>query len=222
MFRKELTYYFSSPVAYVVIGLYVVAVSLFLWVIPGSWNIIDNGYADLRGLFELSPWLLMLLCPALTMRLLSEERTTGTWDLLRAKGVSVARMVTAKYAAAWILTLIAILPNALHYAIVYYVAEPIGNVDSGVFIGSMAGLALLSALFTAIGLLAASLTVRTRSQIVAYIVGAVACLALYWVAAQARFAAVSRGVIDLRDILFFAGLTVLALVLSVLLNIRKK
>ena len=219
MFRKELTYYFASPVAYIVIGLYVLAVSLFLWVIPGSWNIIDNGYADLRGLFELSPWLLMLLCPALTMRLISEERQSGTWDLLRAKRVSVSRIVLAKYAAAWVLTLLAVLPNALHYAIVYYVAEPMGNVDGGVFIGSMAGLALLSALFTAIGLLAASLT---RSQIVAYIVGATACLALYWVAAQARFSAIGRGVIDLRDVLFFAALTVVALVLAVLCNHSSK
>ena len=219
MFRKELTYYFASPVAYIVIGLYVLAVSLFLWVIPGSWYIIDNGYADLRGLFELSPWLLMLLCPALTMRLISEERQSGTWDLLRAKRVSVSRIVLAKYAAAWVLTLLAVLPNALHYAIVYYVAEPMGNVDGGVFIGSMAGLALLSALFTAIGLLAASLT---RSQIVAYIVGATACLALYWVAAQARFSAIGRGVIDLRDVLFFAALTVVALVLAVLCNHSSK
>ena len=83
MYRKELTYYFSTPIAYIVIGLYLLAISLFLWVIPGQWNIIDSGYAQVDGLFQLSPWLFMLLCPALTMRLFSEERQSGIWDLIR-------------------------------------------------------------------------------------------------------------------------------------------
>ena len=85
MYRKELTYYFSTPIAYIVIGLYLLAISLFLWVIPGQWNIIDSGYAQVDGLFQLSPWLFMLLCPALTMRLFSEERQSGIWDLIRTK-----------------------------------------------------------------------------------------------------------------------------------------
>ena len=78
MFRKELSYYFSTPIAYIVIGLYWVGISLFLWVIPGEWNIIGSGYAQVDGLFHISPWLLILLCPALTMRLIAEERQTGT------------------------------------------------------------------------------------------------------------------------------------------------
>ena len=89
MFRKELAYYFSTPIAYIVIGLYLLAISLFLWVIPGEWNIVESGYAQVDGLFQLSPWLLMLLCPALTMRLFAEERNSGMWDLLRSKRVPV-------------------------------------------------------------------------------------------------------------------------------------
>ena len=79
MYKKELSYYFTSPIAYIVIGLYLIANSLFLWVIPGEWNIIDAGYAEFTGLFQLSPWLLMLLCPAITMRLFAEERQNGTF-----------------------------------------------------------------------------------------------------------------------------------------------
>ena len=133
MYRKELAYYFSTPIAYIVIGLYQLAISLFLWVIPGQWNIIDSGYAQVDGLFQLSPWLFMLLCPALTMRLLSEERQSGIWDLIRTKPVSLSRIMWGKYFAAWTLVLIGLLPCFVHYFVVAYMAEPMGNLDSGAF-----------------------------------------------------------------------------------------
>ena len=97
MYFKELRYYFSTPIAYIVIGLYLLAISLFLWVIPGQWNIIESGYAQVDGLFQLSPWLFMFLCPALTMRLFSEERQSGMWDLICTKPISLARIVSGKY-----------------------------------------------------------------------------------------------------------------------------
>ena len=151
MFRKELAYYFSTPIAYIVIGLYLLAVSLFLWVIPGQWNIIDSGYAQTDGLFQLSPWLMMLLCPALTMRLFSEERQSGTWDILMVQPISMTRLVAGKFLAAWTLMLLALLPNLVHYFIVYAIAEPIGNIDGGQFAGSFIGLIMLSGTFLAIG-----------------------------------------------------------------------
>ena len=118
MYRKELAYYFSSPVAYIVIGLYLVTMSLFLWVIPGEWNILNSGYAQVDGLFYLSPWLFMILCPALTMRLFAEERMSGTWDLMMTKGVSLCRIVVQKALAAWTLLIIGILPCLVHYFII--------------------------------------------------------------------------------------------------------
>ena len=151
MYKKELGYYFATPVAYIVVGLYLVAVSLFLWVIPGEWNIVESGYAQADGLFQLSPWFLMLLCPALTMRLFAEERQTGTWNLLIAKKIPVWRIVLSKYMAAWTLTVIAILPCVVHYFLVSAIAEPVGNVDGAQFAGSMIGLLFLSMSFTAIG-----------------------------------------------------------------------
>ena len=208
MFRKELSYYFSTPIAYIVIGLYLLAVSLFLWVIPGQWNIIDSGYAQTDGLFELSPWLMMLLCPALTMRLFSEERQSGAWDVLLVHPISMTRIVLGKFFAAWTLMLIALLPNLVHYFAVYAIAEPVGNIDGGQFAGSFIGLVLISGTFLSIGVLAGSFT---RSQIVAYILGAVACFVLYWVLLQAHYAAMSRGVIDLVDVLVFVGVAVVCL-----------
>ena len=211
-FRKELSYYFSSPIAYIVIGLYLLAVSLFLWVIPGQWNVIESGYAQVDGLFAMSPWLLMLLCPALTMRLFSEERKSGTWTLLRAQPISLGRIVMSKYAAAWLLTIIALLPNAVHYFLVYTMAEPIGNVDGGQFVGSMLGLVLLSAAFTGVGLLTSTLA---KSQLVAFITGAVANFVLFWVSLQNHYRSISRGVVDMRDVLLFLSVAMAAILLSI-------
>ncbi len=214
MFRKELSYYFATPIAYIVIGLYLLAVSLFLWVIPGQWNIIDSGYAQTDGLFILSPWLMMLLCPALTMRLFSEERQSGTWDILMVQPVSMARIVAGKFFAAWTLMLLALLPNLVHYFIVYSIAEPVGNIDGGQFAGSFIGLLMLSGTFLSIGIIAGC---WTKSQIVAYVLGALACFVLYWVLLQHTYEAVSRGVIDLRDILVFVIVSFICLAGSVLI-----
>jgi ABC-2 type transport system permease protein len=211
MYRKELAYYFSTPIAYIVIGLYQLAVSLFLWVIPGQWNIIDSGYAQVDGLFQLSPWLFMLLCPALTMRLFSEERQSGMWDLLRTKPVRLSRIVTGKFLAAWTLVLIGLLPCFVHYFVVAYMAEPMGNLDSGAFMGSFIGLILLSGTFMAVGLLCATFS---KSQIVCFITGALSCFILYWVLLQNHYSALSRGVMDLRDVLLFITVAVAAITAS--------
>ena len=214
MYWKELRYYFSTPIAYIVIGLYLLAISLFLWVIPGQWNIIDSGYAQVDGLFQLSPWLFMLLCPALTMRLLSEERQSGMWDLIRTKPVSLTRVMLGKYFAAWTLVLIGLLPCFVHYFVVAYMAEPMGNLDSWAFMGSFIGLILLSGTFMAIGLLCATFS---KSQIVCFISGALLCFVLYWVILQDHYSSLSRGVLDLRDVLFFVFIAMLAIFISLLI-----
>lgn len=212
MYRKELRYYFSTPIAYIVIGLYQLAISLFLWVISGQWNIIESGYAQVDGLFQLSPWLMMLLCPALTMRLLSEERQSGMWDLLRTKPVSLTRIMLGKYFAAWTLVLIGLLPCFVHYFVVAYMAEPMGNLDSGAFMGSFLGLILLSGTFMAIGLLCATFS---KSQIVCYILGALSGFIIHWTLLQDHYSSLSRGVIDLRDITFFAAVIIIAITIAI-------
>ena len=213
MFLKELRYYFSSPIAYIVIGLYLLAISLFLWVIPGQWNIVDSGYAQVDGLFQLSPWLMMLLCPALTMRLFAEERQSGIWDLIRTKPISLWRIVLSKWAAAWILVLIGLLPCFVHYFIVANMAEPVGNLDSGAFLGSMLGLVMMSGCFLAIGVLAAT---WSKSQIVCFILGALLCFILFWVLLQEHYQSISRGVLDLRDVFWFLLTATVSLVTATL------
>ena len=212
MFQKELSYYFSTPIAYIVICLYVLGISLFLWVLPGEWNIIDSGYANADGLFAIAPWLLILVCPALTMRLFAEERQSGTWDILRAQPVSLARIVTMKYLAALTVVTVALLPCFVHLAIVSSIAEPVGNVDVGAYIGSMVGLLLLAAALLGISLLCAA---STTNQIVAFLMGAVVCFVLYWVLLQDHYRSISRGVVDLRDVVFFVNTIVLSLAAAI-------
>ena len=194
------------------IGLFLLAISLFLWVIPGQWNVIESGYAQVDGLFQIAPWLLMLVCPALTMRLFAEEKQSGTWLLLRAQPISLWKIVVGKYLAAFVLTVMALLPCVVHYFIVFYMAEPIGNIDGGQFIGSMMGLVFLSASFTGIGLLSSTLT---GSQLVAFIFGAVANFVLYWVVLQDHYSSISRGVVDLRDVVLFVSVAVAAIIVSI-------
>ncbi|MBR5327623.1 MAG: ABC-2 transporter permease [Paludibacteraceae bacterium] len=214
MFKKELSYYFSTPIAYIVIGLFLLAVSLFLWVIPGQWNVIESGYAQVDGLFQIAPWLLMLVCPALTMRLFAEEKQSGTWLLLRAQPIALWKIVVYKYLAAFVLTVLALFPCVVHYFIVFYMAEPMGNIDGGQFAGSMMGLVFLSASFTGIGMLCSTMT---ASQLVAFILGAVSNFVLYWVVLQDHYRSISRGVVDLRDVVFFVSVAVAAIVVSILI-----
>ena len=117
-----------------------------------------------------------------------------------------------KYFAAWTLVLIGLLPCFVHYFVVAYMAEPMGNLDSGAFIGSFIGLILLSGTFLAIGLLCATFS---KSQIVCFISGALICFVLYWILLQSHYSALSRGVIDLRDLVIFATVSVLAILASI-------
>ncbi|MBQ7530733.1 MAG: ABC-2 transporter permease [Paludibacteraceae bacterium] len=212
MYRKEIAYYFATPIAYIVLALFVLGISLFLWVIPGEWNIIDAGYANADGLFAIAPWLLILVCPALTMRLFAEERQSGTWDVLRSQPTSIGRIVWAKYLAALTVMVIALLPCVVHLFIVYAIAEPVGNVDTGAFAGSMVGLLLLAAAMLGVSLLCAA---STTNQIVAFILGAVVCFALYWLLMQEHFQSLARGVIDAKDVFFFACMAIVSVLLTI-------
>ena len=117
-----------------------------------------------------------------------------------------------KYFAAWTLVLIGLLPCFVHSFVVAYMAEPMGNLDSGAFLGSFVGLILLSGTFMAIGLLCATLS---KSQIVCFIAGALSCFVLYWVLLQDHYSSLSRGVIDLRDVFFFATIAIVAVIASI-------
>jgi ABC-2 type transport system permease protein len=151
------------------------------------------------------------------MRLFAEERQSGTWLLLRAQPIALWKIVVAKYMAAFVLMVLALLPCVVHYFIVFYMAEPIGNIDGGKFVGSMMGLVFLSVSFTGVGLLCSTLT---KSQLVSFILGGVSCFVLYWIVLQDHYSSISRGVVDLRDVVFFLSGAIAAVIVCILIMNR--
>jgi len=220
IFKKELRTFFSNATGYIVIGIFLILTGLFLWVIPGEYNILDAGYANVDGLFYLAPWLFLFLCPAVTMRLFAEEVQTGTWELLVTKPVSKMQIVLGKYLAGLALVSLAILPVLIYYFSVSSMAEPAGNVDSGAFWGSFTGLFFLAAVYVAIGTFSSSLS---GNQIISFVVAVVLSFFVYYgfevltgfftsgesvqlldsLGIHAHYKSMSRGVIDSRDLLYF-------------------
>ena len=220
IFKKELRTFFSNATGYIVIGIFLILTGLFLWVIPGEYNIIDSGYANVDGLFYLAPWMFLFLCPAVTMRLFSEEIQTGTWELLVTKPVSKMNIVLGKYLAGLVLVSLAIIPVLIYYFSVSYLAEPAGNIDSGAFWGSFIGLFFLAAIYVAIGTFSSSLS---TNQIISFVAAVVLSFFFYYgfevltgffssgqsvqildtLGIHAHYKSMSRGVIDSRDVLYF-------------------
>lgn len=218
--KKELRVFFSNATGYIVIGIFLILTGLFLWVIPGEYNILDSGYANVDGLFYLAPWLFLFLCPAVTMRLFAEEKQTGTWELLVTKPVSKLHITLGKYFAGWMLVTLALLPTLLYYFSVWYLAEPMGNIDSGAFWGSFIGLLFLAAVYVAIGTFSSSLS---NNQIISFVVAVVLSFFFYYgfeviasffssgqsiqvletLGIHSHYKSMSRGVIDSRDVFYF-------------------
>ena len=230
--KKELRAFFSSAAGYIVIGIFLLLTALLLWVIPGEYNILDSGYANVDGLFYLAPWLYLFLVPAVTMRFFAEEKLSGTWELLVTKPLTPWQIVLGKYIAGTILVVLALIPTLIYYYTVSYLAEPIGNVDSGQFWGSFIGLALLAAVYVAISTFCASFS---KNQIIAFILSAVVCFFFYYgfdvltsfvsggnriqfienLGIHAHYNSISRGVIDSRDVIYFVVVSLIFLQLTV-------
>lgn len=220
LFKKEFCNFFSSPMGYIVIGVFLALTGLFLWVFPGEENILDNGYANMDGLFYFAPWLYLFLVPAVTMRLFAEERRTGTIELLKTRPISSWSIVLSKYLAGVALVLFSLVPTLLFFLSVWLLGDPMGNIDMGGTWGSYIGLFFLATFYTAIGLFASSLT---DNQIISFIVAAVLCFFAYigfdivsgmasdgqtesFIASlgiSAHYESMSRGVIDSRDVIYY-------------------
>jgi len=232
IFRKELRSFFSNATGYIVIGIFLLLTGLFLWVIPGQYNIIDAGYANVDGLFYLAPWLFLFLCPAVSMRLFAEEKQTGTWELLVTKPLSGLQLVLGKYFAGWVLVALALLPTLIYYFSVSYLAEPAGNIDSGAFWGSFIGLFFLAGVYVAIGTFSSSLS---NNQIISFVVALVLSFFFYYgfdllasfftsgqaiqymesIGINSHYKSMSRGVIDSRDVIYFVSVSVIFILATV-------
>lgn len=211
IFRKELKSYFNSAVAYIVIVVFLAIVGWFF-----TNNLFLINFASLRMMFEIIPLVFLFFAPAITMRLLSEEKKSGTIELLVTKPVKDLEIVSGKFLAAWALMGIAILPTLCYYVTV----ATIGSIDFGPVVGGYIGLLLMGAVYIGIGVFASSLT---ENQVVAFIISFLIVFVLFmldkvllyvpegltsivqFIGIDYHFSNIARGVLDSRDIIYYAS-----------------
>jgi len=238
VFKKEVAGFLNSLIAYIVISVFLTGIGLLMWVFPQT-NILDYGYADMNSLFGLAPYVFMFLIPAICMKFFAEEKKSGTMELLFTRPLTDIQVVLGKYLAGLFLVVFALLPTLIYYYSVSQLGNPEGNLDSAGIAGSYVGLLLLGSFFTALGVLASSLT---ENQIVAFILGAFLCF-LWYDGIQAvsqldllggagygierlgvvyHYNALSRGLMDSRDILYFLSITTATLLVTRLIISSRK
>jgi ABC-2 type transport system permease protein len=235
--KKELNQFFSSLTGYIAIILFLLINGVFLFVLNDS-SIFEFGYATLDKFFELAPWVLMFLVPAITMRSLSEEFRAGTFEILKTKPLSSWQIVLGKYFSILIVLLLAILPTII-YIITIKALSAQGGIDGGGILGSYIGLFFLVAVFAAIGLCCSGFT---NNAVVAFLISAFSCLILYFgfnalsklpffengadyyiemLGIDFHYRSISRGVLDTRDLVYFLSVIFIFL-LTTVKNLYKK
>ncbi|MGI9548272.1 MAG: gliding motility-associated ABC transporter permease subunit GldF [Flavobacteriaceae bacterium] len=232
VFRKEITSFFASPIAYLIIGIFLILNGLFLWVFEGTFNIFDYGFADLGNFFLLAPWILLLLIPAICMRSFSDEMKMGTLELIYISPASLWQIVLAKNLAAMLLSVLAVLPTLLYIYSISELGIEQGNLDVGLALGSYIGLLFLIMAYSSISVFTSSIT---DNQIVAFISGLLLCFVLFYLSEglaslvqdggnslllanmglKARFETMARGILDSRDMIYFMSITALFIILTI-------
>lgn len=236
VFRRELRSYFATPLAYVFIVIFLVLAGFFTFQVGGFF---EHGQADLQPFFRWHPWLYLVLIPAISMRLWAEERNSGSIELLMTLPITLWQAVTGKFLAAWCFAGIAL---ALTFPI-WITVNYLGNPDNGAIVAGYVGSFLMAGGFLAIG---TCLSAATRNQVIAFITAAlvgflfllvgfppvldlvrsvlpqsvvdtIASLSFYM-----HFEAISKGVIDVRDLVYFAALIVFWLMATALVLDMKK
>ncbi len=222
--RKEINSFLSSVIGYVAIIVFLLLTGLFMWGFEGSLNVLDQGYANLDTLFYVAPWVFMFLVPAVTMRSFSEEKRTGTIELLFTRPLTDLQIIGAKYAGAVVLILLSLIPTLIYVAYIYVLGNPAGNLDVGGTVGSYLGLFFLAAGFASIGVFASAIS---ENQVVAFILALFLCFFCYsglnqiasfeWfggldlfirrLSIAEHYDSMSRGVIDTRDVVYFISLS---------------
>jgi gliding motility-associated transport system permease protein len=229
--KKEFRQFFSSLTGYIAIIVFLLLNGLFLFVFPDT-NILDYGYATLDKFFELAPWILLLLIPAITMRSFADEFKSGTFEILQTKPLSRWQLVSGKFLGSFGVVLIALIPTVIYAISVQQLATAPGGIDMGGTIGSYIGLIFLAGAFVAIGIGCSSVT---NNAVVAFIAGAFLCFLLYsgfnaisripalqsgadyyieMLGIDFHYRSVSRGVVDSRDIIYFISIIAFFLIFT--------
>lgn len=235
--KKEINQFFSNLTGYIAIVLFLLVNGIFLFMLTDS-SIFEYGYASLDKFFELAPWVLMFLVPAISMRSLSDEFKAGTFEILKTRPISSWQIVLGKYVSILLVIGIVVIPTFI-YVLTIKILSATGTIDAGGIAGSYLGLFLLAAVFAAISLCCSSFT---SNAVVAFLVSVFVCLILYFgfsaisklavlqgsydyyvemLGIDFHYRSISRGVLDSRDLIYFASVIYLALFITVK-NLHKK
>lgn len=237
IFRKEVASFLNSLIAYVVISVFLIGVGLFFWIF--EYNVIEGTYATMAPLFEYGPFMFLFLVPAITMRAFSEEIRNGTIEFLSTKPLTDWHIILGKFLAATFLVFFSLLPTLVYFFSVYWLGDPVGNIDTGATMGSYIGLFLLGCIFAALGLFTSALS---DNQIIAFILGVFLCFILFIafdflaeisdlgsingflvkLGIMEHYRSISRGVVDTRDLLYYFTVIAIALIgTQMVLNVKK-
>ncbi|MFL5787360.1 MAG: ABC transporter permease subunit [Flavisolibacter sp.] len=219
--KKELRQFFSSLTGYIAIIVFLLINGLVLFVFRN--NILENGYATLDDFFSFSPWILLFLLSAITMRSFSDEFKSGTFEILQTRPLTKWQIITGKFFGSLLVGIIALMPTLVYFFTINHLASTAG-IDAGAAAGSYVGLVLLSAVFASIGTCVSSFT---NNSVITFIISLIACVLFYYgftaisqlnafkngmdyyiemAGIKFHYQSISRGVIDIRDIIYFISL----------------
>jgi ABC-2 type transport system permease protein len=229
IYKKEINAFFNSLIGYLVIVVFLSFIGLYMWVFP-DYNVFDLGFADMETLFTFGPLAFLFLIPAITMRSFAEEKKDGTIELLLTRPVTDWQIISGKYLACLTLVVFSLLPTMVYYGSLYFLGNPVGNIDSAGVFSSYLGLILLGSVFTAVGLFCSAIS---GNQIVAFIfsviliyflydgISRIAVLGIFQGMAlfftsfglDFHYYSMGKGLIDSRNVLYFVS-CILVLLMS--------
>ena len=229
IFKKEFNSFFTSTIAYLTIGMFLLINGLFLWVFDDDFNILNAGFADLTSFFYLAPWILIFLIPAITMKTFADEFRSGTIEILKTRPITNVTLVLGKFFAILTLLIIVLIPTFVYAYSIHELGNPVGNLDYGSISGSYLGLFLLASSFASIGIFTSTLS---KNQVVAFLLGICMVFLFYYgfdavsslfgdysytiklFGMNEHYKSISRGVIDYRDVLYFMSIIIFFLFVS--------
>ena len=229
IFKKEFNSFFTSTIAYLTIGIFLLINGLFLWVFDDDFNILNAGFADLTSFFYLAPWILIFLIPAITMKTFADEFRSGTIEILKTRPITNVTLVLGKFFAILTLLIIVLIPTFVYAYSIHELGNPVGNLDYGSISGSYIGLFLLASSFASIGIFTSTLS---KNQVVAFLLGICMVFLFYYgfdavsslfgdysytiklFGMNEHYKSISRGVIDSRDVLYFMSIIIFFLFVS--------
>ena len=229
IFKKEFNSFFTSSIAYLTIGMFLLINGLFLWVFDDDFNVLNAGFADLTSFFYLAPWILIFLIPAITMKTFADEFRSGTIEILKTRPITNVTLVLGKFFAILTLLIIVLIPTFVYVYSIHELGNPVGNLDYGSISGSYLGLFLLASSFASIGIFTSTLS---KNQVVAFLSGIWMVFLFYYgfdavsslfgeysytiklFGMNEHYKSISRGVIDSRDVLYFMSIIIFFLFVS--------